>query len=83
MMNLAQQFKKSVSESSIEMFGHILGDGDNEELIKQHLIEFGYDAKIKDCPFKNEHGETCHSIDLIFSDGSECNIHEYDIETTA
>lgn len=80
-MNLAQQFRKSVNESELEIFGHVL-DG-NEELIKRHLAEFGHDAEIKDHPFTNEDGEHCDSIDLIFSDGSECNIHEYDIETTA
>lgn len=82
-MNLAQKFKQSVNSSALEMFGCILGDGYNEELIKQHLVEFGHSAEITDSPFTNENGDICNSIDLIFSDGSECNIHEYDIETIA
>jgi hypothetical protein len=82
-MNLAQQFIASVNKSNLEMFSHDLNNSDSEDLIKQHLAEFGHDAEIKDHHFTNDDGASCDSIDLIFNDGSECNIHEYDIETTA
>jgi hypothetical protein len=82
-MNLAQQFRASVNKSNLEMFSHVLNNSDSKDLIKLHLAEFGHDAEIKAHPFTDEEGNSCDSIDLIFNDGSECNIHEYDIETTA
>jgi hypothetical protein len=66
-MNSAQQFRKSVTESSLGTLRHVLDD-DNKSLIEQHLVEFGHDAEIKNHPFTNDDGVSCDSIDLIFND---------------
>lgn len=80
-MSLAIEFKKSVMCSNLEMFNHIWG-ADNNSLIEDHLKEFGHAATITDRPWVDSEGVEQQSIDVEFEDGSECNIHEYDIEAS-
>jgi len=80
-MSLAVKFKESVVKSNLEMFNHIWGI-DNNALIEDHLKEFGHKATLKDHPWDDSEGEEQQSIDVFFDDGSECNIHEYDIEAS-
>lgn len=80
-MSLAIEFRQSVMSSDLEMFNHIWGI-DNNKLIKSHLKEFGHKATLKDHPWVGAEGEENQSIDIFFDDGSECNIHEHDIESS-
>ena len=80
-MSLAVKFKASVVKNALEMFNHIWGI-DNNTLIEEHLNFFGHKATLSDKPWDDSEGVKQQSIDIVFADGSECNIHEYDIEAS-